>query len=209
MKPTQEKIFKTAIDLFSQSGYNGVSIRQIAKVVGIKESSIYNHFQNKDNILETIYDYYKQEMKKTTLSIEELDKKIGTMPFEQFWTIGLSNFHKKTEDPLLEKINNIILLEMFRDERARDIALSELFQRQQNIVCQIFKKMQDKGIIKSEFDPKVLAQEYTYPLLGLRFEYNILKSWNLDTKEVQKKMFDHIKFFSANVRSVTGDEASE
>jgi AcrR family transcriptional regulator len=209
MKPTQEKIFKTAIDLFSQSGYNGVSIRQIAKAVGIKKSSIYNHFLNKDNILETIYDYYKQEMKKTALSKEELDKKIGTIPFEQFWTIGLSNFHKKTEDPLMEKINNIILLEMFRDERARDIALCELFQRQQNLVCKIFKKMQEEGIIKKDFDPKVLAQEYTYPLLGLRFEYNILKSWNLDTKEVQKKMFDHIKFFSANVKSVTRCEADE
>ena len=75
MKPTQQKIFKIAIELFSQKGYSGVSIREIAKAVGIKESSIYNHYKNKDQILQTIYDYYQNQMKKTILPEKELDKK--------------------------------------------------------------------------------------------------------------------------------------
>ena len=36
-KNTKEKIFDVSIALFSQYGYDGVSIRQIAKEVGIKE----------------------------------------------------------------------------------------------------------------------------------------------------------------------------
>ena len=204
MKPTEEKIFKTAIELFSQKGFNGVSIREIARAVGIKESSIYNHYTNKDKILETIFTYYKNQMNKTSVSEEDLDKKIQSVSFEQFWTKGLVNFQKATEDPLLEKINNIILLEMFRDERARDIALEELFNRQQKVVSKIFTKMQKNGIITKDFDPEVLALEYTYSLLGLRFEYNILKNWNLDTKEIQKKMAQHIKFITEITRN--GDE---
>lgn len=196
MKPTEEKIFKTAIDLFSQKGYHGVSIREIARAVGIKESSIYNHYSSKDRILEAIFDYYKDQMNETGLSKEEMDDKIGTISLEDFWTTGLSKFHKTTEDPLMEKINNIILLEMFRNVRARNLALKELFHRQQMIVGKIFEKMQKRGMIKKGFDPKVLAVEFTYPLLGLRFEYNILKNWNLDTRQVQKKMTDHIKFIS-------------
>ena len=206
MKPTQEKIFKTAIELFSQKGYNGVSIREIARAVGIKESSIYNHYQNKDKILETIFDYYKNQMKKTDLSEKVLDQKISQIPFEQFWTKGLTNFHKTTEDPLMEKINNIIILEMFRDQRARDIALKELFHRQQETIKKIFEKMQNKGIIRKDLNPEVLALEYTYPLLSLRFEYNILKNWNLETKEVQKKMADHIQFISKYAKSGIGGE---
>jgi AcrR family transcriptional regulator len=206
MKPTKEKIFKTAIELFSQKGYNGVSIRKIAKAVGIKESSIYNHFESKDKILQTIYDYYQNQMKKTVLPQKELDKKISQMSFEQFWTKGLSNFHKTTEASLMEKINNIILLEMFRDPRARDIALEELFSRQQKKVQTIFEKMQIKGLIKKELDPKVLGLEYTYPMLALRFEYNILKNWNLNTGKVQKKMIDHIKFISQIAKNSKGGE---
>jgi AcrR family transcriptional regulator len=207
MKPTQQKIFKMAIELFSQKGYNGVSIREIAKAVGIKESSIYNHYKNKDKILQTIYDYYQNQMKKTILPEKELEKKIDQMSFEQFWTKGLANFHKTTEAPLMEKINNIILLEMFRDQRARDIALKELFSRQQQKVQIVFEKMQNKDLIKKDIDPKVLALEYTYPMLALRFEYNILKNWNLKTTKVQKKMIDHIKFISQIAKNTKGGES--
>ena len=61
-KNTKEKIFDVSIDLFSQDGYDGVSIRQIAKEVGIKESSIYNHYQRKESILESILSNYINEM---------------------------------------------------------------------------------------------------------------------------------------------------
>ena len=111
---TEEKIFKTAVDLFSQKGFHAVSIREIARNVGIKESSIYNHYASKDKILETIFDYYQNQMDKTDLSEEKMEKKIKSISFEEFWTKGLSEFHKTTEYPIIEKINNIILLEMFR-----------------------------------------------------------------------------------------------
>src|SRR5699024_12001282 len=45
-----------ALSLFSVHGYDAVTIRQIASAVGIKESSIYNHFTNKQDILNKIID---------------------------------------------------------------------------------------------------------------------------------------------------------
>ena len=44
----KEKIFHVSIDLFSKYGYDGVSVRKIASEVGIKESSIYNHYKSKE-----------------------------------------------------------------------------------------------------------------------------------------------------------------
>lgn len=52
MKETKQKILDAALNLFSQKGFSAVSIRDICKVVDIKESSIYYHFQNKQAILE-------------------------------------------------------------------------------------------------------------------------------------------------------------
>lgn len=37
---TKDKIFDTALDLFSKKGYDSVSVRTIASEVGIKENSI-------------------------------------------------------------------------------------------------------------------------------------------------------------------------
>ncbi|MGZ7095584.1 MAG: TetR/AcrR family transcriptional regulator, partial [Methanobacterium sp.] len=37
-KSTKEKIFDVSIDLFSQRGFDAVSVREIAREVGIRES---------------------------------------------------------------------------------------------------------------------------------------------------------------------------
>ena len=51
---TYEKIWTEALTLFSQNGYNGVSINAIANAVGIRDSSIYKHYKSKQDIYETI-----------------------------------------------------------------------------------------------------------------------------------------------------------
>ena len=56
-KDTAQRIFDEAIDLFAQKGYDNVSIRDIALAVGIKESSIYKHYTNKEAILQKIIQY--------------------------------------------------------------------------------------------------------------------------------------------------------
>ena len=58
----KEKIFQVSIELFSKYGFDGVSVRQIAGEVGIKESSIYNHYSSKQEILNAIFEYYIDEM---------------------------------------------------------------------------------------------------------------------------------------------------
>ena len=52
---TKELILKKALDMFAKSGYDSVSIRDIAKAVNIKESSIYYHFKNKQGIMVVTY----------------------------------------------------------------------------------------------------------------------------------------------------------
>jgi AcrR family transcriptional regulator len=55
---TKEKIMDEAIKLFSERGYDSVSMRDIAANVGIKAASIYNHFSSKKDILKEIYTFY-------------------------------------------------------------------------------------------------------------------------------------------------------
>ena len=43
---TKDKILIEALSLFSVSGFSGVSVRDIAKAVGIRESAIYKHYKN-------------------------------------------------------------------------------------------------------------------------------------------------------------------
>ena len=196
---TKQRILDEAIELISQKGYNGVSIRELARSVGIKESSIYNHYGSKDEILTAILDLYTSRMERTVLTEEEIDKRISTLSPEEFWRVGTSRFMETTEDPKMEKISLIVFQEMFRDARARDIALRELFSRQQELIELIFTKMRDSGIV-GQVDTKALANAYSYTMLALRFEYNLLKFWGMDTGPVEEKMAQHIRFIAGVAR---------
>ncbi|MBF0447815.1 MAG: TetR/AcrR family transcriptional regulator [Magnetococcales bacterium] len=54
MRPKEPKspedILRKAIPLFAKSGYSGVSMRQIARELGISAAALYHHFPDKQNL---------------------------------------------------------------------------------------------------------------------------------------------------------------
>lgn len=50
----KDKIERAAITLFSQRGIHGVSTKEIAKLAGLSEGSIYRHFKSKDELAKTL-----------------------------------------------------------------------------------------------------------------------------------------------------------
>ena len=55
---TKQKILYESLKLFSNKGYDGVSMREIASAVGIKGASIYNHFKGKEDIFQGIFEFF-------------------------------------------------------------------------------------------------------------------------------------------------------
>ncbi len=47
---SREKILEQARQLFASQGYRGLSMRQIAEVVGISKAGIYYHFKDKEDL---------------------------------------------------------------------------------------------------------------------------------------------------------------
>jgi AcrR family transcriptional regulator len=52
---TKKQILESAYHLFTEKGYRGSSLRDIAESTGIKAASIYNHFENKEEIFEAVF----------------------------------------------------------------------------------------------------------------------------------------------------------
>jgi TetR/AcrR family fatty acid metabolism transcriptional regulator len=57
-KDTRSRIIKAATKLFAENGYQQTTIAEIAKMVGLAEGSIYEHFRGKEEILLTIPDVW-------------------------------------------------------------------------------------------------------------------------------------------------------
>lgn len=57
----KEEIARAALDCFTDSGYEGASLAQIAEAVGLKKQSLYAHFADKDAIFLAALSYSKAQ----------------------------------------------------------------------------------------------------------------------------------------------------
>ena len=57
----KEEIIYATLELASESGLKSVSMSQIAEKVGIKAPSIYNHFRSKDEIVQEMYRFLREQ----------------------------------------------------------------------------------------------------------------------------------------------------
>jgi AcrR family transcriptional regulator len=49
--PTRQRILDTARELFTEQGYDGTSLREIAEPLGFSKAALYYHFKSKEEIL--------------------------------------------------------------------------------------------------------------------------------------------------------------
>lgn len=59
--PTRDKIKEVALTLFAKKGYEGTTMNEIAKGVGVKKASLYAHFNGKADLFFAIYEDLARE----------------------------------------------------------------------------------------------------------------------------------------------------
>lgn len=201
-KNTKEKIFDVSIDLFSQEGYDGVSIRQIAKEVGIKESSIYNHYQSKESILESILSYYINEMLKEEAPIMQSEKNLK-MDFNQFYKEGSDRFISKLSEEKMMKITRIFLVESYHNEKIKNFVKEAIIGYAINGWEDLFELMKEKKFIKMDADIKQLAESFYYYGLFLLYEHFIINYPEDDEeflKDFERRTTNHMKILFNSVK---------
>lgn len=87
-KETSQRLVDVAIDLFAKKGYKSVSIRDIAKVAGVRMSGIYYHFGSKYELLLAVLDYLGDRLQKN-LSDALANEKDPTKRFETLISTNL------------------------------------------------------------------------------------------------------------------------
>ena len=163
-KDTKERILAAALDMFSQKGYAGTNIRELAGSLGMGKSSMYRHFESKEEIWNTLLDeliaYYEtrfgspDHLPPVPASLEELVD----------MTMRMINF--TVHDEKTVKSRKLLAIEQFRDDRARDLATKHFLAGLTDMFTQLFAGMMDRGLLRRD-DPRMLAFAYTAPITAL------------------------------------------
>lgn len=194
---TKELILEAALDLFSQHGFAGASIRQIAGAVGIRESAVYNHFKSKEEIFFSLLSRFKKNSLSDTILSDDL---IEDLPRPEKF---LNNFSKKLINLWSradeKKFMRLILMEQFTVIGQKEISPNEFLNESHAICRMIFSEMMKHGFF-SKHDPEILADEFIAPLYFIRIEH--LSSEKEDGTSTALKLAEkHVAFFWKAVRA--------
>ena len=170
---TKDKIFDTALDLFSKKGYDSVSVRTIASEVGIKESSIYNHYSRKKDILMSILNYFEEYFKGNPLDDENIRKLLEENP-EEFYHQGSEMFKQQIFEEKILKIMKLIFVQMYQIDEVKEFFLREILGGSTDFWSDVFEILIQKNVIGSDCNPNKLAEMY--------FGFSMFKLWEIFLK---------------------------
>lgn len=170
---TKKIILKMALELFSERGYDSVSVGEIAQKVGIKAPSLYNHYKSKEEIFQAIVSDTAERYEKGT---DKIDIHVANV------SRNIPSFKKIASESLAEKVKQIFLyslhdetvsrfrkmmtIEQFRSEKLAKLYSERYVDRMIAYHADIFRSLIAAGEIVNE-DPITLATSYVSPIITL------------------------------------------
>lgn len=155
---TRDKILEEALTLFSENGYDGTGVEQIAERVGIKAPSLYKHFKGKEDILNALIDNAEARYEESFGS----EQRLGRPPEsrEEFVHMTMERVLFTMRDPMIRKIRKFLVQEQFRSDRLAAITTRHQLEGVQRMYTKIIGSMMKKGLFVKD-DPELLADELT------------------------------------------------
>lgn len=187
---TKEKILSSATKLFCDLGYKGASVRKIASDVGIRESALYNHFKNKEEIfLAVAKDIFSSPFSITSDEIKELATR--GKPFLQKFTI---QYKMLSFDKSNENMFRLMMIELLQNRELREQFMSEFHDKNIKLLAEGFFIMMQNELIRSS-DPMICAYEFLSTLFYIRLQVTLLRFDSNSTNHLATQFEKHLDFF--------------
>ena len=192
---TKEQIIETALELFSQNGFLGTSMSDIASQLKITKGALYKHYESKQQILEQIIERMAKldlERAKKYEMPETEQKKFAEayihISTEKIREYSIAQFRHWTEENFSAKFRKMLTLEQFRSKEMSDLYQNYLGTGPLEYMTKIFKKM-----TKSKPKARQLALEFYGPIFIL---YSVYDGAEENAKKsVFVQLENHIKNF--------------
>lgn len=179
-RDTKEKILNETKNLFAEKGFDNTGINEIAKRVGIAPSVIYYHFENKNDILNTLINNYLQKI----IEFKE-ESKAGY--FSEFSPKKLRELNEKSMNILFDKeLTRIIFMESLK--KADKNPIFKLWEENIYSLIKIYNDKLKPDILENK--AKYLFK--TFLMIGLpRFGYEVfVEQWcdyyNMNREEAKE-----------------------
>lgn len=192
---TKQKILKVSSILFSELGYKNTSVRKIAYTIGIRESALYNHFKNKEEIFLNV----AKEIFNTPFSNSNENIKDGAIKGKQFLQKIATQYKLLTFDKNSEDMFRLLLIELFQNKELREQFMNEFHNDNMKILSEAFFIMMQNSLIRSG-DPMMVAYEFLSTLFYIRLQVTLMRFDNSSTTLLSTQFEKHVDFFWESIK---------
>lgn len=201
---TKNKILEVSLALFAQKGFDGVSVREIAKEVGVRESALYKHYKNKEDILDKIAEEmilvirktYEQQRVPESVEIEVAEG-YRNITEEQLCEMSWNIFEMFTEDPKLSNFRKLLVQEQFHNKAFAECYNKFFLEGVINSQAKTFMQLVNNGFLR-KVDERIIALQFYGPIL-LMFQLYDCEPQKKD--EIKEMLFKHVRVFGEHYRN--------
>ncbi len=163
---TRDRLLKAAVEIFATEGIAGATTREIARLAGVNEITLFRHFQSKEQLLKAVVHYI------TALQAEALDN-------QDEWTqdlrLDLLHYGQIYSDHLeqYEALVRMFIGEAKRHpEEALRVTQEALMPLREKLTAYL-KNGVKKGIVRSDLDLAIAIDSFTGMLLSGMLRHHI------------------------------------
>lgn len=205
MKSTKEKILIEALTLFSENGYESVSVNQIALAVGIKAPSLYKHYKNKKDIFNAIilnmqnrYLEFAKGLEMNGILPEQDKERFINISEIELINLGKSMFLYFLHDEFQSKFRKMLTIEQFKNKELAKEYIKQYFDDSLTYQQFIFKMLSQQNVLIDE-DPSIIALHFYGPIY---FLISLCDACPEREEEALKTLEKHIQQFNRLYRNL-------
>jgi len=205
---TRQRILDEALALFSVNGFEGVSVKEIASAVGIKDSSLYKHFGSKQEIFDTLLEETNRKFEETVSfyklpqgEIEKVAKEYGRNDLIWLKKACEAVFLFFLKDPLASKFRRMLMIEQYRNQNAAKTFRSWFADDAIRFQTDLFAEMMKQGYFR-QAPPHTIAMQFYSPFYMLLSLYDTMPG---KEDEALSLLMAHVEQF-AGVYQIRNEE---
>jgi AcrR family transcriptional regulator len=165
---TRQRILEAATRIIVERGVGGLRIREVARAVGIREGSIYNHFAGRDEIIRAIFEQTDAAMSPlgATFDISNTPKQQLQLAGEEVRARGLAGFLAASAEHLIRhftrnpdslRLIRAVLSARFHDASARKSYEGVFRKDMVRALLAVFHLAAELGLLRETSRPQDLA----------------------------------------------------
>ena len=186
---TKEKILFAALDLFSKYGYEATSTEQIATAVGIKKPSLYDHYKNKQDILDSLIEKLTNEYNKGSIFSNDIDSSKLSTKYITKLVQEQTKFLIHNEN--IVKIRRFLTIEQYRNPQICELQNKHIYTNVLNYNKSLIKVLIENNILVDK-DIEIMASQFAFPVTAW---INLCDRYPESEKEIMKKIGQHVSQF--------------